>query len=675
MDVISELEKEVSSTVVLPTLEVLADLRNLLGNGTVLIPVQWGNKKPAIKNWPKLTMSDMGNPAHMQRLLLGNVGVLLGKASGGLVSIDCDTDESLKELLGANSWMAETLQTRGQRGGNVWIRLASGYPPAGKFFSAADPKKTFGEWRADGGQTIVFGLHPAGFAYKIINNRPPILVEFIRIKWPSGWILPWQKSPIEELIEQHGAPFHTDGPVKLNEMFFTAKFAQEHPVIFSRTDGAFFRYQPESGFWRKCSEPELEQDFLKEIGAIAAQVDNKQFLRQQTIWRAKALVANLRGRVEANDFFSKRPPCVHVANCMLSIANGAWEQLSFSPSYRSRNRSHITFDPSAQCDRFLNQLLHPVLSPDDQRLIQILFGQALLGKNYAQKIFILTGPGGVGKSTLVEVLVRLIGDDNIAHLRTDHLLGRFELAAYSGKTLLLGADVPRNFLNCAGAGVLKALVGGDRLDGEVKGAAERYSIRGDYSVVVTSNGRLKVALESDQSAWERRLVLIPFDRVVPDRPVLNFAELLIREEGSGILNFALEGAKIVLREMERDGRVMLTDCQRGRVQDLLNESDSAAYFVRAQIVRRDGASLTSAEAYEAYEGFCDARGWTSQAEQVAQENFAIGINGMLHVQRRNDIPRDGKACRGFMNICLKEPTRLIPDGSDGSSTIVGQNGG
>ncbi len=137
------------------------------------------------------------------------------------------------------------------------------------------------------------------------------------------------------------------------------------------------------------------------------------------------------------------------------------EMDDFSPEYYSRNQIPIAFDENAVCPRFLNELLAPALDDEDIEVIQKYFGMCLLGYNYSQQLLILERTPGDGKSTLVDVLRQIIGRRNIAELRTNLLNERFEMAAFGGKTLLIGYDVPGNFLQRSGAEVLKKLTGRD----------------------------------------------------------------------------------------------------------------------------------------------------------------------------------------------------------------------
>jgi len=111
----------------------------------------------------------------------------------------------------------------------------------------------------------------------------------------------------------------------------------------------------------------------------------------------------------------------------------------------------------------------PGLGPEDVELLQRWCGLALIGINLAQRLIILTGTAGGGKGTFIRVLNGIIGPTNVGTLRPDLLCERFELGRLLGKSLLYGADVAENFLNCKGASVLKALTGGDPGDAGVQG--------------------------------------------------------------------------------------------------------------------------------------------------------------------------------------------------------------
>jgi putative DNA primase/helicase len=236
---------------------------------------------------------------------------------------------------------------------------------------------------------------------------------------------------------------------------------------------------------------------------------------------------------------------------MLRIENR--ELLDFAPSYRRRNKLAVKYQAGAGCPLFLDTLLKPALSPDDIELLQRWCGLALIGVNMAQRFLILTGTAGGGKGTFIRVINGIIGPSNVGTLRPDLLAERFELGRLLGKTLLYGADVPDNFLNCKGASVLKSLTGGDPVTLEFKVSNERPEIICRFNAIVTCNSRLKVHLEGDAAAWRRRLAIVEYRNEKPAVVVADLSERILKEEGAGVLNWMLAGLdKIRADEVERE---------------------------------------------------------------------------------------------------------------------------
>ena len=124
----------------------------------------------------------------------------------------------------------------------------------------------------------------------------------------------------------------------------------------------------------------------------------------------------------------------------------------------------------------------PALDKEDIDLLLRWAGSVLLGVNYAQRFAILEGTSGSGKSTFVGVLEAIIGERNLAQLRTRHLGDRFEIGRFVGKIFLGGKDVRGNFLEEKGAEVIKCLVADDNLTAEIKGSMASPLVPGIFGV-------------------------------------------------------------------------------------------------------------------------------------------------------------------------------------------------
>ncbi len=189
-----------------------------------------------------------------------------------------------------------------------------------------------------------------------------------------------------------------------------------------------------------------------------------------------------------------------------------------------------------------------------KNLNQRWFGLALLGVNVAQSILLLDSSRGRGKTTLVLVICGVIGQQNVALLRTNLLDERSEIGRLIGCMLLYGADVPSDFFNQLSASVLKALKGGNSVTAELKNSDEVLELASRFNAVIDSNVRLIVHLQGDIKVWRRRLKVVRCAGPEVERPIADLAGRILREEAPGVLNFALDGLDQYTAPIGRDQR-------------------------------------------------------------------------------------------------------------------------
>lgn len=718
--------------------EQLQQIYATLQGSPVLLPIPRGEKGPAFAGWQKITFElsqsaakritefrnskpgeklagakdrvPVGPPRAYPELLAersktGNVGVLLGEPSQltengrtwHLCSIDIDDTSAVGAFIAENPKLAFTLQTAGARGRNLWLWIEGPYPKLakglcwfaledheskaakGKWIKKGDPDTDhpFGEWRATGGQTVFYGVHPSGCDYSWLVKNPPVRITFDEINWPAGVFRPWQPvdrsadeaKQVEEdakkqaaLIEQYGVPWELDesGGVTINQPFFAAHFAAKHRILFSPEEVRFWRYQGDkTGLWIKQTEDSIRAEMAADIKEVADDFKKAPLIMIRTTGMMGAIVAMLRGQVEKWDAF-KRPiapktmrprALIHCQNAMLDLDESPPVQRVFAADYMSRQQLAVSLKEGAECPRFL-EYLRSAVSEDDLELMQKFAGQMLIGVNYAQKILILTGTAGGGKSTFVRIIRAIIGEKNIGQLRTEHLGSRFELAMMMGKSLLVGVDVPGKFLQAEFAHVIKGLCGGDPLVAESKHGNDTFEVVGEFNVMVTCNGRLKVKLDEDSDAWMRRLGIVNFSCPPPARPDPHFVMKLVASEASGILDWMIQGAVKLIKDLDETGTIKLTTKQKDRVDSLLAESDSVRDFVRRGLTKTPEARCTTEQIMEAYVHYCEHRGWSAEGTKVVERELPDAMLEIHRVGKSNDIKTgsDEKAKRGYRGI-------------------------
>ena len=416
-----------------------------------------------------------------------------------------------------------------------------------------------------------------------------------------------------------------------------AFFATQHVVIFEPDEKQFYRYEPKSGLYLAETRAEIRQCFIKLIQHCARRwTGYRPMVELCAEHYVRGTLALMEGAYCRRDFFNQPLPIVHLANCVLDFSSGSLEVCDFSPDYRSRNASPIRYDPDARAPKFKQAMLSH-LQEDDQRLIQKHAGQCLLGFNITQTFLLLDGASNSSKSTLVLLLAGLIGENNCGQLRTWLLERPFETARFVGKTLLTGIDAKINFLSHQSASMIKALIGGDRFDTERKGSTRYSSFEGTFNLIVTANELPPANLQGDEDAWRRRVLRVHYDKPFEGKSVYKFYRKLLKEEGSGILNWAVEGLQNLLEDIVETGQIKLSERQRELVNDFLLQSDSLRVFLRSELVGSKGSDLSVEEITHHYIDYCVERHWNHLSIRTIEKALPDLMRQLWATHRSNDI--------------------------------------
>ena len=210
----------------------------------------------------------------------------------------------------------------------------------------------------------------------------------------------------------------------------------------------------------------------------------------------------------------------------------------------SFSKLDYSYDPSATCPTWLS-FLNDSLEGDQKRidLLQEWFGYCLLSDVSRQVFMVLMGRPGTGKGTVTRALVGLVGQSNHTGFALSDLAERFRMAKLFGKTLaVIGEENinqhrDKNLI----VGNLKSITGCDPVLLDWKGNPDMMSITLPVKFNISCNDF--PILPDNTGALDRRMLTVPFRKLVCDADIDPLLNDKIAVELSGVANWAIEGLK------------------------------------------------------------------------------------------------------------------------------------
>ncbi|WP_242865019.1 phage/plasmid primase, P4 family, partial [Clostridium botulinum] len=155
------------------------------------------------------------------------------------------------------------------------------------------------------------------------------------------------------------------------------------------------------------------------------------------------------------------------------------------------------------------------------------------------------GGGSNGKSTLLEVLNELLGEENIASVSLEELNHRFKTFQLEGKLANIGDDISNKYIE--DNSTFKKLVTGEKVNVERKGR-DPFDFK-NYSKLIFSANELP-RINDLSGGLKRRLIFIPFNATFSkkdkDYDPFILDKLTSHEAMEYLLKLALEGLNRVL---------------------------------------------------------------------------------------------------------------------------------
>lgn len=424
----------------------------------------------------------------------------------------------------------------------------------------------------------------------------------------------------------------------INEAIFCRQFLVSHPLVY--TDGAFFTVEG-----RMTDESVLQGQIYDMLQSCASTSVTKKIGNIIDLLKITARVDEL---VPQDDR-------IHIANGTLMLDG------DFLP-YKDqivRSRFPINYNPQAGPPERWLRFLGEVLYPEDIPTLQEFIGYCLIPSNKGQRMMIIKGNGGEGKSQIGTVISRLFGcnakDGSVGKVSEN----RFARADLEHIHLMIDDDMRMEALKQTN--YVKSLVTAQgKMDLEKK---NKQSYQGwMYArLLAFSNGDLQALYDRSDGFYRRQLILTTREKPADRRDDPDIAQKMCGELES-IFLWAFEGLQ---RLVANNFRFTESSRAKGNREIVRQDANNLIQFMESEgyVMFRKGLSTSSQELYRIYQIWCEENALPA-LKPLSVSDFLVANQKKYGIEYTNNATNSaGRRVRGFKNI--KAVLRLPMETKDG----------
>ena len=378
--------------------------------------------------------------------------------------------------------------------------------------------------------------------------------------------------------ETNQLPEWFDGK-KVEEAAFCRAFLAEHPMIC--VSKSFFTKEG-----RVYDESRLRREIYDAVNpyvttGLAKKVDS--------------LLELLRVEAYAEDL-PVQTDRIHMANGTLFLDGTFTEDKEYC-----RNRLPVMYDPEAAFPKRWLEFLNELLIPADIPTLQEYMGYCLIPTTKAQKMLMLVGKGGEGKSRIGVVMRALFGTSMVNGNLTKVETNRFARADLEHTLVMVDDDMKLEAL--PQTNYIKTIITAELpLDLEKK---SQQSYQGELycRFLGFGNGSLKALYDRSEGFFRRQIILTTKrkDKNRVDDPFLS--EKLMAEK-EGIFLWCLEGLK---RLIAQDYKFTISPQTEENMKEAVYEGNHILEFLASEgyIHLKADLTVTTKDLYAVYCLWCD----------------------------------------------------------------------
>ena len=182
---------------------------------------------------------------------------------------------------------------------------------------------------------------------------------------------------------------------------------------------------------------------------------------------------------------------------------------SFSKDKIITNKINWNYNQNAY-SKLVDNVLNSLACGDHQvrLLLEEVIGYTFYRRNELRKAFMLKGKRHNGKSTFIDMIAYLLGQENISSLDLSDFSHEYKCSMLNGVLANLGDDIEDEYI--PSAGIFKKVVSGDRMNANVKFAAP-IEFNPYCKLIFSGNSIPRLGRGRDSEAIIDRLIIVPFN--------------------------------------------------------------------------------------------------------------------------------------------------------------------
>ncbi len=328
-----------------------------------------------------------------------------------------------------------------------------------------------------------------------------------------------------------------------------------------------------------------------------------------------------------------------VLNGVIDLRTG--ELLKGRPDLYITRRAPVAYTPGMRNIRW-EQFLDFATGGDKelQEWLQRAAGYSMTGLRTHDVMFLVYGPSGSGKNTLVEALVKCMGTQQYAWPLDSSILAQgdgqmhgsdlYHWAELRGRRLVWVDELPDS--ERLKENSVKKLTGSSEISARSPGE-KPFTFQSRAKLWITTNHR---PIIYDDAMW-RRMRPIPLMKV-PENPDPELKAYIFDPEGAlpAVLSWAVEGAVKLLGSSARDSLGWCTAVKEAADAYRKNE-DRIGIFLSEETKESEGSSLPIKALYNVYRYWTDERGERPMTQIAFQRKMAERGNEITGLGSRAEL--------------------------------------